>query len=66
MLWLYFNIGKPLLEKDRINKLWLFLNIKGSLSSLDGGGRQASKEINIFSVKVKVNNSSFNSDSIYS
>jgi len=66
MLWLYLNIGKPLLKEDRINKLWLFPDTKGSLSSLDGSRRQASEEINISSIKIKVNSSSFNSKSIYS
>jgi hypothetical protein len=37
MRWLYPDMGKPLLEEDRINELWLFLDAEGSLSSLDGG-----------------------------
>ena len=56
-------MGKPLLEEDRINKLWLFLDIEGSLSSLDGR-QKASKGINISGIKV--NSSSSNSNSLYS
>ena len=63
MCWLYSNIGKPLLEEDRINKLWLFLDAEGSLSSLDSG-QKASEGINMSSVKV--NSSSPNSNSLYS
>ena len=60
--WLYSNMGKPLLKEDRINKLWLFLDAEGSLSSLNGG-QKASKGINMSSVKV--NSSSSNSNSLY-
>ena len=53
MFWLHPNMEKLLLEEDRINELWLFLNVEGFLSSLDGGGRQASEEIDISGVEVK-------------
>ena len=59
-------MGKLLLKKDRINELWLFPNIKKSLSNLDGSGRQINEEINISSIKAEINSSSFNSNSIYS
>jgi len=65
MLRLYFNIGKPLSEEDRINELWLFLDVEGFLSSLDSGGWQASEEIDISGIEIKVNSFSSNSDSIY-
>jgi hypothetical protein len=64
MLWLHLDIGKLLLEEDRINKLWLFLDTKGFLSSLNGGRRQASEKIDIFNIEVE-NNSSSNSGFIY-
>ena len=57
-------MGKLLLEEDKINKPWLFLDIKGFLSSLNGGRWQASEEIDISSVEVK-DGSSFNFNSIY-
>ena len=56
-------MGKPLLEEDRINKLWLFLDAEGFLSSLDSR-RKANKGINISGIKV--NGSSSNSNSLYS
>ena len=44
--------------------LWLFPDAEGSLSSLDSGGQQASKEIDMSGVEV--NGFGSDSDSLYS